>query len=73
MVTIARPVVMPLRACRLMKTATIEAPTSAGTAYISRSRSSEGTSLTSTSRTTPPPTAVITPSAAEAVRPRPYS
>ncbi len=50
------------------------APTIAGTAYRSRSqRSSEGTSSARTSRSTPPPTAVARPRAADGVRPRPYS
>lgn len=50
------------------------APTIAGTAYRSRSqRSSEGTSLARTSRSTPPPTAVASPRAADEVRPSPYS
>ncbi|KOG34713.1 hypothetical protein AQJ84_30325 [Streptomyces resistomycificus] len=57
-----------------MHRTTMVAPTMAGTAYRSRSqRSSEGTSLASTSRSTPPPTAVASPRVADWVRPRPYS
>lgn len=70
----ANPLVRALRVSKRMHRTTMVAPTIAGTAYRSRSqRSSEGTSLASTSRSTPPPTAVARPSAADAVSPRPYS
>ena len=71
-VTTASPLVPAFRRSKRMKSTTIVEPTIAGTAYRSRSqRSSEGTSLARTSRSTPPPTAVARPSAADEVSPSP--